>query len=247
MEITLSLLLQRYAQTLTRAVTVLGPLFFIFWIWKPGFLHKYRLPLIIPKKNIFFQEFLYSFIGLGVYLIPFVTLIYLKKEFGYSQMYTDIAEYGYGYIALTVFIFIVFTDTYSYWTHRLQHRIKALKSTHIVHHKSINISPLTSYSFSFIDAVINMSALFILLLTIPWHPLSYLIYGVFGIFHSGYLHLGYDLPIDWQRKIPILKWHYTSTHHFLHHQKFECNYGQYFVFWDRLMKTEDVDLTPPKV
>ncbi|MBY0451454.1 MAG: sterol desaturase family protein, partial [Bdellovibrionaceae bacterium] len=91
-------------------------------------------------------------IGLGVYLIPFVTLILLKKHFGYSKMYTDIGEYGVAYIVLTILVFTVFTDTYSYWFHRAQHKVKLLKSTHIVHHKSINISPLSGYSFSLADA-----------------------------------------------------------------------------------------------
>jgi len=31
----------------------------------------------------------------------------------------------------------------------------------------------------------------------------------------------------------------TSTHHNMHHQRSNCNYGLYFNFWDRVMGTND--------
>jgi sterol desaturase/sphingolipid hydroxylase (fatty acid hydroxylase superfamily) len=34
------------------------------------------------------------------------------------------------------------------------------------------------------------------------------------------------------------KWVIGATHHDAHHKKFNFNYGLYFTFWDRLMKTE---------
>ena len=31
---------------------------------------------------------------------------------------------------------------------------------------------------------------------------------------------------------------YTATHHQLHHDKYNCNYGLYFRLWDRLLGTD---------
>jgi sterol desaturase/sphingolipid hydroxylase (fatty acid hydroxylase superfamily) len=39
-------------------------------------------------------------------------------------------------------------------------------------------------------------------------------------------------------RIPFLKYKTASTHHNLHHEKFKGNYGLYFTFWDKWMKTE---------
>ena len=35
----------------------------------------------------------------------------------------------------------------------------------------------------------------------------------------------------------LWKWNNTSTHHNMHHRFFNCNYGLYFNFWDRVMGT----------
>ncbi len=50
--------------------------------------------------------------------------------------------------------------------------------------------------------------------------------------------MGYELyPANWYR-IPLLKYKTPSTHHNLHHAKFNGNYGLYFTWWDRWMGTE---------
>lgn len=247
MEITFDVLLMRFIASMSRWATYVVPFFVLFWILKPKFLMKYKLPALIEKPPRFFQEALNSCVGIGVYLIPFVTMVSLKKNFGYSRMYTDFDQFGVAYFVFTILVFIVFTDTFSFWTHYAQHNVSWLKWTHKTHHKSIQVNPLSSYSFSFTDACINMAALFILLLVVPWHPLAYLVYGTFGIVHSAYLHLGFDFAIEPQMKNSIWKWKYTSTHHYLHHQKFECNYGQFFSFWDRFMGTEDISLKKGEV
>ncbi len=34
------------------------------------------------------------------------------------------------------------------------------------------------------------------------------------------------------------RWLITATHHQLHHDRYQCNYGLYFRFWDRLCGTD---------
>jgi hypothetical protein len=51
-------------------------------------------------------------------------------------------------------------------------------------------------------------------------------------------HLGYEIyPKKWVR-FPFLKFKTASTHPSMHHERFNGNYGLYFTFWDKLMKTE---------
>ena len=50
-------------------------------------------------------------------------------------------------------------------------------------------------------------------------------------------HLGYEFVSPERRKHPVFSLFTSSTHHNLHHQKTHKNFGYYFTFWDKLMKT----------
>ena len=66
-----------------------------------------------------------------------------------------------------------------------------------------------------------------------WQPLD-LLNNVLG-------HLGYEIyPKNWVH-LPFFKYKTASTHHNMHHEQFTGNYGLYFTFWDKWMKTEFTD------
>ncbi len=48
---------------------------------------------------------------------------------------------------------------------------------------------------------------------------------------------GYEFFSHGVLKHKIFKWHNTPTHHNMHHKFVKNNYGLYFNFWDRVMKT----------
>jgi sterol desaturase/sphingolipid hydroxylase (fatty acid hydroxylase superfamily) len=51
-------------------------------------------------------------------------------------------------------------------------------------------------------------------------------------------HAGVEVYPKKFYKHPIGKWLIGSTHHDLHHREFTANYGLYFTFWDKWMRTE---------
>ncbi len=57
-----------------------------------------------------------------------------------------------------------------------------------------------------------------------------MLYNVYG-------HLGWELYPKGFSKHWIGKWVNTSVNHNQHHQYFTGNYGLYFLFWDRMLKT----------
>lgn len=241
----LELVLTRWISTMIRAALILGPMALVFWIWRPRWIEGFRIPQPREVRPIVMREIPRTIWGLSVYMLPLMTLIWLKQTLGYSPMYLDMDEYGLPYFIATILIFMVFTDTWFYWAHRLMHSQKILRKCHSVHHQSYNPNPATAYSFDLVESLINMTPYFILVLTIPWHPLALLIFGTFGIFFVGYIHLGYDFGFEWRQRHPVLKWIYSSTHHSIHHQRYEGNYAVYFTFWDKWMKTEILP-TPQK-
>jgi Delta7-sterol 5-desaturase len=50
-------------------------------------------------------------------------------------------------------------------------------------------------------------------------------------------HCGYEIFPPWFLASPFGKFLNTPTHHALHHESFDANYGLYFNLWDRLMGT----------
>ncbi len=241
MEVLVEALSLRWLSIMQRALLILGPLFLIFWIIKPRWTFRFRIPQLNETQPLYKQEVLGSLIGLSVYLIPIAILMILKQQYGYTKMYTDINEMGWPYFFFSIFFFIFFNDSAFYWTHRWMHTNPTLKKYHSYHHKMVNTTPFAAYSFHLGEALLNMLPYFFIALFIPWHPVAFLVYTIFGMTYNGYVHLGYDFAYKLRMSTPILKWFYTSTHHSIHHQTYQGNYAVYFTFWDRLMKTEISD------
>ena len=128
-------------------------------------------------------------------------------------------------------------DTYFYWTHRLMHHPKIFRWFHLVHHLSTNPSPWAAYSFHPLEAIVEAGIFAVFLFTIPMHPLHLAIFFFIMIVYNVYGHLGYELyPKDFSSHW-LGKWINTSVNHNQHHQYFKGNYGLYFLWWDRWMKT----------
>lgn len=240
--ITADLVLGRWGQSLLRWSMMIIPMFVVLHLLKPKFLMKYKIRQIKETEPRYWSELIRSILVFLIYVIPTIVLMAVKKYTGYSRMYTDIAEYGYIYFFFSIFVFFFMLETTLYWIHYAQHKIKALYTTHEFHHRSVNVNPLTTYSTNFSETFLYMLPTLATLLIIPWHPAAYITFATLAILHGGYIHSGYDFEIDTKtgKQRPFLSWHYSPTHHSLHHQKYNCNYGLYFTFWDRLNKTEDL-------
>ena len=156
----------------------------------------------------------------------------------YTQVYQNISEYGWVYFIISVPLALIIHDTYFYWTHKWMHGKKVYKSFHLTHHKSTNPSPWASYTFDWKEGIIQGGIIFILVFFVPLHT-----YAVIGFTFTAYIlnvygHLGYEIAPLWFRKTFLFKLLASSTYHNMHHSKFNGNYGLYFRWWDKLMKTE---------
>jgi len=54
-------------------------------------------------------------------------------------------------------------------------------------------------------------------------------------------HVGFEILPKGFTKNKWWNWNTAITHHNMHHQYFHSNYGLYFTWWDKLMKTEHKD------
>jgi sterol desaturase/sphingolipid hydroxylase (fatty acid hydroxylase superfamily) len=133
---------------------------------------------------------------------------------------------------------VVFNDGWFYGWHRLLHHPKLFRHVHVVHHRSIDVNPFTSYSFHAVEAV--LLGIWIvpaaLLLPIPTAAIGVL--QVLGLANNLMAHLGYEFLPRWLLKVPLLRWTNTATFHSLHHTRSRGNFGLHTRLWDRLFGTE---------
>ena len=211
--------------------------FLLFWILLKKVLNHRFIQSNWPKSSKLWYEFRYS---LSTVLI-FATIgtgVHLANQRGYFHIYNGIQEYGWIYFFFSLIIMIVFHDTYFYWTHRWMHHPKVYNYVHKVHHMSTNPSPWAAYSFHPFEAIVQAMVLPIMLAFMPVHRLALFIFLIYMILRNVHGHLGFELFPKRFIRSKWINWHTTTTHHNMHHQYFNSNYGLYFTWWDKWFGTE---------
>lgn len=213
-----------------------GLAFGLFYkLWRSEYWQR-KIQQKLPQQHQIWNEILHSlltaivfaFIGLG---------IYFQKEAGYTQIYTDVSQFGWGYLLLSVIVLIFIHDAYFYWLHRLMHHPRLFQWVHRVHHQSFNPTPWASLSFHPLEAILEVAIVPVVLVFIPMHPIALLLFSFWSLSWNVIGHLGFELFPKGFVHHPIFKWLNTSTHHNMHHHRSGCNYGLYFNFWDTWMGT----------
>lgn len=167
------------------------------------------------------------------------TVLYLNR-WGYSKIYTDFSAQSLWWNVGCFFVMWLIDDTWFYWMHRLLHAKQLYRHVHQVHHYSIDVTPFTSMSFHVLEAFLLSAWFFPAALLMPIYAPALGVLQLFGLFNNIKSHLGYELYPAWVNNGP-LRFLVTSTHHNMHHSKFQGNYGLHFRFWDWLCDTEFKD------
>lgn len=191
----------------------------------------------MAKTADFLRELLHS-AQTTVVIALISILVFSTSLLEYTKVYFDIRDMPLWWIPLSVLVMLFMHDTYFYWMHRMLHHPKLFKYIHKVHHKSVNPSPFTSYSFHIFESILEALIAPILLFTLPLHPLAIFIFSSLAFLFNVYGHLGYEITPKWFRNSFLFELMNTSTHHNIHHAQSRGNYGLYFRFWDRVMRTE---------
>jgi len=232
--------IQTFVITVIRYFTIAGAAFFIFYRLFYARFTRSKIQKRHARKADFLHEISYSLLSTFVFAVIGVLLLFTPMV-KYTLLYKNIYAYPIWWIPVSVLLALVIHDTYFYWMHRLLHHKLIFRHAHLVHHKSVNPSPWASYSFHFLESIIEGGILVVVVLVLPMHLISLLLFIIAGFVINVYGHLGYEImPQKFRRSFwfQILN---TSVHHNMHHSKFKGNYGLYFRVWDRLMKTEHPD------
>jgi Delta7-sterol 5-desaturase len=228
-----------YLVLAARYVAIAGLAFLVFYIFWPEKFAGRKIQAPFPMQKDYAREVGYSFFTFVVFALYGIVLSSSLVR-PYTQIYTEISTYGWGYFWASVVLALVIHDTYFYWTHRLMHHPKLFKVFHRTHHKSVNPSPWASFSFSPLEAVVEGGIILVIAVLMPIHPLAIVAFLFLMTVYNVYGHLGYEIYPKWLVNSKLGKWLNTSTNHNMHHKFFKGNYGLYFRFWDEALGTTHV-------
>ncbi|AKM11124.1 sterol desaturase family protein [Croceicoccus naphthovorans] len=183
-------------------------------------------------------ELRWSLLSAAIYGIPAGVVAWGWQQHGWTRIYTDAGTYPLWWMPVSLFVYLFAHDTWFYWTHRLMHEPHAFRIAHAVHHASRPPTAWAAMAFHPIEAITGTVVIPVLVFLIPIHVgvlLAVLtIMTVMGVTN----HMGWEI-------FPRALVHsrlggglITASHHHLHHEKYRCNYGLYFRFWDRLCGTD---------
>lgn len=179
-------------------------------------------------KNQVRQEIIFSLKAFPVMML--LTLPWFLAEVrGYSMLYENVEDYGWGYFAFSSVFYLVFTDYLIYWIHRWEHHPICYRWLHKPHHKWIIPTPFASHAFHPLDGYLQSLPYHIFIFLFPFHQKLYLVLFVLINFWSIFIHDS-DMITDH----PLEKIINGPAHHTLHHLYFTVNYGQYFTWADRM-------------
>jgi len=171
--------------------------------------------------------------------LSFVILSYpfLVKHLAITTVQSSVLVYIIAFFSL---------DFAGYWVHRLQHVTNFFWNGHIVHHSSEEFNLACALRQS-ISTIVRTFAIFLspaAILGVPWQVIA--VIAPLHLFAQFWYHTQHIHKMGFLEKIIV-----TPSHHRVHHAinpvYIDKNYGQIFIFWDKLFGTYQQELkdVPP--
>ncbi len=217
-----------------------GAVWLFFYVLFRGRLgHRKVIPAFAGPGNIR-REILLSAMTCALYgVVGLLSILAIQR--GWTRVYFDIEDRGWGWFIASIVLTIFVHDAYFYWTHRLMHLRPLFALIHRDHHRSTNPTPWAAYAFGPLEALMQAGILPLVIFLYPIHPLAFIIFMLVQIGFNVMGHAGFEIFPRWFLDTWMGKFLNTPTNHAMHHQYFTGNYGLYFNLWDRLMGTNHKD------
>ncbi len=195
------------------------------------------------QKNLFNYENSVANISVGIaerLLNLFITGSFYTLYYSIYENYalTNIPNHWAVWILL-----LLATDLVWYWYHRLGHEINIFWGAHIVHHHSEDFNYTVSARITTLQAIVR-NLFWCILPFIGFHPAMVIAILVVHGTYSFFTHTQVVGKLGWLEYVFI-----TPSHHGVHHGSNEKylnkNYGDIFVFWDKIFGTFQVEEEKP--
>lgn len=184
------------------------------------------------------KEIAWSLASAIVYGVPAGIVAWGWREFGWTRIYENLGTYPVWWAPLSFLLCLMIHDTWFYWTHRAMHHPLLFARLHAVHHASRPPTAWAAMSFHPWEAATGALVIPALVFAMPLHfgvVLAVLfVMTIMGVTN----HMGWELfPAKFVHG-RAGDWLITASHHQMHHDRYNCNYGLYFRAWDRMCSTD---------
>lgn len=202
-----------------------------YWVSKKTGKHLYNFNDTVSNLSIGIAERLLDGLTLGVFYFVYD---FLYQHFALFHIQPSVVSW----IGL-----LLITDFLWYWYHRLGHEVNILWSVHVVHHQSEEFNFTVSARITLFQAVAR---------TFFWSILPIVGFSAEMIMTILLIHGLYPFFIHTRTvgKLGIIEYVFvTPSHHRVHHanneQYLDKNYGDVFIFWDKLFGTFAEEIEEP--
>lgn len=172
-------------------------------------------------------------LGLSIVVISYG---WMEKHFAIVHVQSTMLLYFIAFIAL---------DFAGYWIHRLDHEYNFLWNAHITHHSSedFNLACALRQNISIAFRLFTIFLLPAALLGVPGNVIA--VVAPLHLFAQFWYHTQHIGRMGFLEQIIV-----TPSHHRVHHainkEYLDKNYGQIFIFWDKLFGTYQEELSDVK-
>ena len=136
-------------------------------------------------------------------------------------------------IAIEIWVLLIWNDVHFWINHRLLHT-RWFKRFHGDHHRSVVVTPWSTYSFHPIEAMMMGNVILLPMVVHDFAFWSLASVPVFSLVLNAIGHSNYDFFSSVGPRHPLA----ASRRHHLHHARPAGNYGFAFAFMDRWMRSE---------
>ena len=210
---------------------------FAWWTARRGIVAGPADP--VRRRRQVSAEIRWSMIAALIYGLPAGLMLAAWRYYGLTAIRLDFGGLG-GLLwwPASIALYLFLHDSWFYWTHRWMHAPALFARVHAVHHASKPPTAWAAMSFHPWESLSGALLIPALAFVIPihWSALAVVltIATVMGVTN----HMGWEMfPARWVRG-----WFgrhiITASHHEAHHQRYNCNYGLYFRFWDQRCGTD---------
>ncbi|RZJ64027.1 MAG: sterol desaturase family protein, partial [Flavobacterium sp.] len=214
------------------------PAFFLFLYL------EYAVAVRLKKQHLFKYESSVSNISIGIaerLLNLFIAASFFDL---FTYIYQNFALFNIPNTWWVWVLLILATDFVWYWYHRLGHEVNFFWAAHIVHHQSEEFNLTVSARITTFQALIR-TIFWCALPLVGFHPVMVLTILVVHGAYSFFTHTQLIPRVKWLEHILV-----TPSIHGVHHASDEKyldkNYGDVFVFWDKIFGTFQREEEAPK-
>ena len=190
-----------------------------------------------PRPGDVRREIVYSASSLLLYTMGAAAILGLLA-IDRVEIYAEPLKHGLAWLLLSLPVLIVWQDMSFHFTHRLMHTRWMFRHVHGVHHRSREPSPWAAYAMHPVEALVNGGVPLLALAVVPVQEQVLGLFVLHQVLRNVHGHAAIEsLPRGFARH-----WFWgrftSTTHHHLHHETAQGNYGLWFTWWDRVFGTE---------